>query len=71
MVFIEQSNLKHILKSRQINQNQKEDIFIKRSHKIWVLHKNDHTNEATDNEIDKKIAHIKPPKCSRRPTGNK
>ena len=25
-----------------------------RSHKIRVLHKNDHTTEATDNEIDKK-----------------
>ena len=35
MVFIEESNLKHILKTRQINQKTEEDIFRKPTDKTW------------------------------------
>ena len=45
-----------------------EDIFRKPPYKTWILSKNCHTTEAfieaTNNEINEEIAHIKPPKYS-------
>ena len=68
MVFIEESNLKYILETKQINQKQKTIYLENRLIKHGFPPKNHHTIEAfieaTNNEINEEIAHIKPPKYS-------
>ena len=68
MVFKEESNLKHILKTKQINQKQKTIYLQNRLIKHGFHPKNHHTIEAfieaTNNEINEEIAHTKPPKYS-------
>ena len=68
MVFIEESNLKHILKTRQINQKQKKIYLENRLIKHGYQKKKHHTIETfiegTNNKISKEIGHIKPPKYS-------
>ena len=60
MILTEELSLKHILKTRQINQSQKkiylENLLIKRGFSPKKNHNTD--------EINKKIAHIKTPKYS-------
>ena len=60
MILTEELSLKHILKTRQINQTQKkiylENLLIKRGFSPKKNHNTD--------EINKKIAHIKTPKYS-------
>ena len=68
MVIIEESNLKHILNTKQINQQQKKIYLKKPTDKTWIPKKTHHTIEtfieATNNEINEEIAHIKPPRYS-------
>ena len=68
MVFIEESHLKHILKTREINQKQKkiylENPLIKHGYPERRHHTIETIIEATNNEINEEIAHIKPPKYS-------
>ena len=68
MIFIEESNLKHVLKTRHIKWKQKKIYLENRLIKHGSSQKNRHTIEAfieaTNNEIDEEIAHIKPPKYS-------
>ena len=68
MAFIEESNLKHILKTTQINQKQKklylENRLIKHGCPKDTHHTIETFIEATNKEINEEIAHIKPPKYS-------
>ena len=68
MVFTEESNLKHILKTRQINQKQKKIYLKKPTDKTWIPLENRYTTETfietKNNEIIVEVAHIFPPKYS-------
>ena len=50
-------------------------MFRKPINKTWIPKKNNHTIEtfieATNNEINEEIAHMKPPKCSNLSKGEK
>ena len=68
MTFSEQSNLKHTLKTRQINQKRKKIYLQNLLTKHGYPPRKDNTIErfikATNNEINREIVHIKPPKYS-------
>ena len=68
IAFIKESNLKHILKTRQINQKQKSIYLENQLKKYGLPPKKHHTIETfietRNNEINEEIAHIKPPEYS-------
>ena len=66
--FYQRIKLKAHFKDQTNKPKAEEDIFRKPTDKTWIPQKNHHTIEtfieATNNEINKEIAHIKPPKYS-------
>ena len=68
MLISKNSNLKHILKTRQINQKQKSIYLENQLKKYGFSPKKHHTIETfietRNNEINEEIAHIKPPEYS-------
>ena len=68
MVFMEESNLKHVLMTRQINKKRKK-IYLENQLIKHDYHPKNHYTietfiEAADNQINEEITHIKPPKYS-------
>ena len=71
--FYRRIKLKEHFKDKTNKSKTEEDIFRKPNDKTWIPPKNHHTVEtfieATNNEVNVEIAHIKPPKYSRLSNG--